>query len=213
MLRQSRSNLPAATPVHVVEWRPELTTATIDVLSRAFARNPIHLAAFGADRVVERNRTFFRAGLTLFRGRRLAAMRGADVVGFVHWIESPGCQVSLGQRVGLVPAMMRGFGLTSTLRVGSWLSTWAKNDVRGPHWHFGPIGVDPAVQGQGVGRLLMERYCTALDGAGSVGCLETDEPENVAFYQKFGFAVAKEVQAIGTTTFFMVRSARATLSC
>jgi len=26
----------------VVDWRPELMNATIDVLSRAFAKNPIH---------------------------------------------------------------------------------------------------------------------------------------------------------------------------
>jgi GNAT superfamily N-acetyltransferase/quercetin dioxygenase-like cupin family protein len=193
--------------IHVVEWQPELMDETVDVLSRAFAKNPIHLAAFGADRVVERNRTFFRVGLPLLRGRRLVALHGSKVVGFVHWVESPGCQYSTGQRVRLVPAMLRGFGLRSTRHVGSWLSAWAKHDERAPHWHFGPIGVDPDVQGQGVGRVLMEHYCSALDHTSVTGYLETDEPNNVAFYRRFGFEVVSEAQIIGTTTFFMVRTA------
>ncbi len=35
--------------------------------------------------------------------------------------------------------------------------------------------------------------------------LETDEPDNVPFYRKFGFEVVKEVQVIKTTTLFMAR--------
>jgi GNAT superfamily N-acetyltransferase len=191
--------------VTVVDWQPELTDATVDVLSRAFAGNPIHLAAFGAASVVERNRVFFRAGLSLFRGRRLVAMEGSKVVGFVHWVESPACQFSLSQRVSLVPAMLRGFGLKSTLRASAWLSAWAQNDDRGRHLHFGPIGVDPEMQGKGVGRLLMNAYCSALDSTRAAGFLETDKAENVAYYRKFGFEVVREAQVIGTTTFFMAR--------
>jgi len=191
--------------VDVVDWRPELMNATIDVLSRAFAKSPIHLAAFGTDSVVERNRVFFRVGLPLFRGRRLVAMEGPKVVGFMHWVESPGCQFSLGQKVSSVPSMFRGFGLRSTLRVSSWLAAWAQNDAAGLHWHLGPIGVDPEIQGKGVGRLLMSAYCSALDGKLASGFLETDKAENVAFYRRFGFEVVREVQVIGTTTFFMAR--------
>jgi len=105
--------------VNVADWQPQMTNVTLEILARAFAGNPIHLAAFGADSVIERNRAFFRAGLSVFRGRRLVAMDGPKV---------------------------RGFGLRSTLRVGSWLSAWARSDQEGPHSHFGPIGVDPEVQ-------------------------------------------------------------------
>jgi hypothetical protein len=64
----------------VVNWRTERTAETIDVLSRAFAEDPIHVAAFGADSVVERNRTFFAAGLSLFRGRRMMVVDGDKVI-------------------------------------------------------------------------------------------------------------------------------------
>ena len=41
------------------------------------------------------------------------------------------------------------------------------------------------------------------------GFLETDKAENVAFYRRFGFEVVREVEVIGTTTFFMARSGHA----
>jgi ribosomal protein S18 acetylase RimI-like enzyme len=192
----------------VVDWRPDLTDATVDVLARAFANNPIHVAAFGADSVVERNRVFFRVGLSLFRGHRLAVVEGSRVLGFMHWVESPGCKLSAGQRLGLVPTMLRGFGIRSTLRVGSWLSAWAANDRGGSHWHLGPIGVDPQIQRKGAGRLLMDVFCSALDEEPVLGFLETDKEENVGFYEKFGFEIEKEVEVIGAKTYFMTRLGR-----
>ena len=179
--------------IEVVDWRSDLVSPTVDVLSRAFAKNPMHVAAFGADSVVEKNKVFFRAGLSLFRGRRLVAMEGDKVVGFMHWVESPKCQLSAGQRLGLVPAMLHGFGLQSTMRVGTWLSAWARNDDRDSHWHFGPVGVDPGAQSKGIGRKLMDVFCAALDDHAVKGFLETDKPENVDFYRKWNFEVSKEV--------------------
>lgn len=192
----------------VIDWRPEMADATVGLLARAFAKNPIHVAALGADNVVERNRVFFQLGLSLFRGHRAVATEGSKILGFMHYVESPGCKFSPGQRLSLVPPMLRGFGLKSTLEVGSWLSAWAKNDEHDPHCHFGPIGVDPEAQGRGVGRLLMDNFCAALDGKSTAGFLETDKAENVGFYERFGFHVVKEVQVIGTTTFFMSRPSR-----
>jgi len=191
--------------VRLVEWHPDLESATIDLLARAFSTNPIHIAAFGVESVVACNRDFFRAGLSLFRGRRLVAMDGPRVIGFAHWAESPHCRIPAGQRLRLVPVMLRSFGLRPTLRVGAWLSAWGKNDPPGAHWHFGPIGVAPEAQRKGVGRRLMDAYCGTLDERGSVGFLETDKPENVSFYRKWGFAVTTQATVIGATTYFMTR--------
>lgn len=54
----------------------------------------------------------------------------------------------------------------------------------------------------------MDIFCSALDDKSALGFLETDKPENVGFYKRFGFEVVKKVQVIGTTTFFMARAAR-----
>jgi ribosomal protein S18 acetylase RimI-like enzyme len=132
---------------------------------------------------------------------------GDDVLGFIHWVESPGCQYSAGKRLSLVPTMLRGFGLQATLRVGPWLSAWAKNDDAGPHVHLGPIGVDPRLHGKGIGGCMMKDFCAALDAKSSAGFLETDKTENVGFYEKYGFDVVREARVIGTVTYFMRRAA------
>jgi GNAT superfamily N-acetyltransferase len=49
------------------------------------------------------------------------------------------------------------------------------------------IGVDPAHQGEGIGRLLLAPILRAADGAGLPVYLETEEPATVAFYQRLGF--------------------------
>ena len=185
-----------------------MTPATIAMLSKAFAGNPIHVRAFGADRVLARNDTFFRVGLSVFGGDRLAALDGSRLVGFAHWVESPGCRVTAVQRVRLLPALVRGLGIRASLRVSAWLSAWAANDPADAHWHFGPIGVDPDFQGRGVGRQLMTAFCAALDERSASGFLETDKPENVRFYERSGFGVIGEVPVIGVPTYFMARSAR-----
>ena len=83
--------------------------------------------------------------------------------------------------------MVRGFGLGSALRVGSWLSVWSKSDPKTAHSHLGPIGVSPEAQGQWIGRRLMDAYCNELDRTGEAGYLETDRPENVTFLSSIWF--------------------------
>jgi ribosomal protein S18 acetylase RimI-like enzyme len=191
--------------IDLVDWHPAMELDTIDLLARAFANNPLHIAAFGRGSVIDRNRAFFRAGLPLFLGHRVAAMDGSKLVGFMHWVESPSCQVPAGLRLGLLPLMLRDLGFRSTLRVISWLSAWSKHDSDDRHWHFGPIGVDPDVQGTGVGRRMMELFCAELDDRSAIGFLETDKPENVGFYRKFGFDTVNETPVIGVMTYFMIR--------
>lgn len=194
--------------MELADWRPDLAEGTLDVLARAFATNPLHVAAFGSRTTVAKNRAFFRTGLALFRGQSVVAIDGNRVVGFAHWVESPGCRLSPMQRLRVLPTLARGVGVRSIQRTASWLSVWATNDPTDRHWHFGPIGIDPDRQGDGIGRALMDRFCTVVDAVPSPAFLETDKPENVYFYERFGFEVIKRAQTIGTTTYFMVRPPR-----
>jgi hypothetical protein len=51
----------------------------------------------------------------------------------------------------------------------------------------------------------MGEYLARLDTAGEEAHLETDKAENVAFYEKFGFAVTGEVSVLGGPAWFMRR--------
>jgi len=54
----------------------------------------------------------------------------------------------------------------------------------------------------------MERYCEEVDRTGEGGYLETDRPENVNFYRRFGFETLEEALVLGVRNYFMWRKAR-----
>jgi len=85
------------------------------------------------------------------------------------------------------------------------MSAWAKYDPAEPHSHLGPVAVDPELQGRGVGSMLLAEYCQRLDQRTMLSYLETDKPENVRLYQRFGYHVTAEAEVLGVTSWFMTR--------
>jgi ribosomal protein S18 acetylase RimI-like enzyme len=189
----------------IEEFNPEMTDDVAGVLARAFVTNPINIAAFGVDQL-SANETFFRGGLRVMRGRKLVALEGSRILGFIHWATAPGCQLSEVEKLAVVPRMIQEFGVQRSLRISSWLTTWSKHDPKDPHCHLGPIGIDPAVQRRGIGQRLMALYCEDLERTAISGYLVTDRPENVPFYERFGFKVTQEIPVIGTPNFLMQRN-------
>ena len=187
--------------------RAEHNDYAVRLLARAIVTNPLHVALFGQNRIAE-NEAFFRIGLRVMKGQKLAAFADGEVLGFIHWVDSPRCQFSAAEKLKMLPAMIGGLGLRPAARVGSWLSVWTRHDPADPHVHLGPIGVSPEAQGRGIGRQRMERYCTYLDEAAAAGYLETDRSRNVEFYNKFGFEVTGTVSIHGVLNYFMRRSVR-----
>jgi ribosomal protein S18 acetylase RimI-like enzyme len=188
----------------IEEFSTDMTEAAAAMLARAFVTNPIHLAIFGPGQLAA-NETFFRMGLPLMVGRKLVALEEGGLVGLVHWIEWPRCQPSDADSRRLAPAALRAFGVRTGWRIGTWLNAWSKRDPASPHLHLGPIGVSPDAQGRGIGGRLMERYCEELDRANRAGYLETDRPEKVRFYERFGFQVQAEIEVLKVPNFLMAR--------
>ena len=190
--------------ITVESFRPEQATEASGVLARAFASNPAHVAAFGRP-AVAKNEAFFRTVLTVTKGPKFVATDGSRILGLIHWVHSSQCQVSPGEKLRLLPVITARLGVTATWRVLSWLSTWSKHDPKASHLHLGPIGVAPEAQGQHIGDRLMTQYCEALAESAESGYLETDRPENVGFYRRFGFETTEEIQVIGVRNYLMWR--------
>jgi ribosomal protein S18 acetylase RimI-like enzyme len=186
--------------------QPEQAADTSRMLARAFTTNPLHVAAFGPA-ALTRNEAFFKGGLATFKGTKLVATSGTQIAGFIHWVSAPACQLSEFEKITILPTLVSGVGLGSAIKLGRWLTAWSKHDPAGGHVHLGPVGVSPDAQGTGVGRRLMERYCAELDRTGGTGYLETDRPENIAFYRRFGFDTVDEAPVLGVPNFFMRRPA------
>lgn len=193
-----------------VELRPiegaEIQTAAL-VAARGMRDNPLHVAAIGDDperRVRVMQRVFSRL-LTLPGRETFGAWDGDRLVGVADSTEPGRCQPSPRDQLRLAPALV--MAGRAAPRMSRWLSTWAKHDPEPQHSHFGPLAVDPDLQGKGIGSLLLSAYCRRLDEAGLLGYLETDKPENVRLYERFGFAVTAEADVIGVKNWFMTREA------
>jgi GNAT superfamily N-acetyltransferase len=88
------------------------------------------------------------------------------------------------------------------------VSVMCEHDPDERHIHVGPVGVEPGVQGLGVGAAMLGRIGELLDAEGEVAWLETDKPENVVFYRRHGFDVAVEERRLGFPIWFMRRTPR-----
>lgn len=76
------------------------------------------------------------------------------------------------------------------------------------HWHVGPVGVEPGLQGRGVGAAVMTRLCESMDAEGEIAFLETETAANVVFYRRLGFEVVSEAELPGLPLWFMRREPR-----
>jgi GNAT superfamily N-acetyltransferase len=78
----------------------------------------------------------------------------------------------------------------------------------GPHWYLWALGVEPAVQGQGIGGRLLRPVLARADAVGLPCYLETETERNVVFYRKHGFEVVTEerVPGHGVILWTMARS-------
>lgn len=194
--------------IEVRDLRPEEVSAAVGVLARGMRDNPLHVAAYGTDpewrlRCHER---LMRAVLTGSPALEpICAVRDATVVGLTGVAPPGACQPTVGQRLRMLPTMAT-LGPRTAGRVVRWVSMWAERDPEERHVHLGPLAVDSHLQGRGIGSLIMREHCRRLDGAGEVGYLETDEAENVRFYERFGYEVVGEQPVLGVPNWFMRRS-------
>jgi ribosomal protein S18 acetylase RimI-like enzyme len=193
--------------IHIEALNRDMAPQACRMLALAFVTNPLNIAAFGPSQLA-RNEEFFRVALAAMKGPKLVATDGSQILGLIHWVHSPHCQFSWFEQLRMAPAMVKGVGLGSALRVGSWQSVWSKYDPSPTHSHLGPLGVSPEAQGQHIGHRLMEKYCEELDRSSFAGYLETDRPENVSFYRRFGFEVTDEVTVLGIPNYLMWRKAK-----
>lgn len=131
---------------------PELFVAA-QLLGRGMCDNPVNVQAFGHDGA-RRRRALMRFFLPVLRGlyRRgliLGAFSEGTLVG-VSAVTPPGfCQPTRREKLAVIPSLVFGNPLRTSLRTLQWVGDWERRDPAAPHWHLGPVAVDPHVQGRG----------------------------------------------------------------
>lgn len=193
--------------VEVRGLRQDEIPAAVAVLARGMRDNPLQVAAYGED-PERRERVHAKLVTGLFRvftaQQPLCAIENGTIIGVTGVAPIGTCRPSAVQGLRLTPGLMS-VGPRTAVRVGKWVAAWAKRDPDEEHVHLGPLAVDRDHQGRGIGSQLMAEHCRRLDAAHEVGYLETDKPENVRFYKKFGFEVIDDATVIGVPNWFMRR--------
>lgn len=200
--------------------------AVVDLLARAMRDNPTSIGMFGPDpeRRLRSLRTVYGVLLSDLAQPPLVARWGGRVVGAAAVSPPEACFYRRSQartrRIGFagrslyvesprvpwrhLPGLLR-IGLPALGRIATMTRAGSAHDPAHRHWHIELVGVDPELQGQGIGGKLMEAALGPADEAGEEAYLETDTPENVAFYRRRGFEVTGQEEPLQVRTWYMER--------
>lgn len=75
-----------------------------------------------------------------------------------------------------------------------------------PHWYLGVLASHPRRRGEGLARLVAQAGLDAAAEAGLPAVLETTNPDNVAMYERSGWATTAELtDVIGLTVWVLQR--------
>ncbi len=197
--------------VEIADTRPEETAAAVAVAARAMCTSPLVFAVLGPDHE-RRYRYTHRMFTLLYRlaahQRPLVARLDGRIVASANDLAGFACRPRAIDVARVVPALAA-TGPRAAVRTVRWIRDWEGRDPDRAHAHFGPFGVEPALQGRGIGSVLLREYTGRLDRAGEHSYLETEKPENVALYSRFGFEVIDEAEVLGVANWFMWREAGA----
>ena len=81
-------------------------------------------------------------------------------------------------------------GCSNYYRIIEFMSAQSATLVDDAVWYLSIVAVDPGLQGQGLGRKLLEPTLAEADRAGATCYLETFGPQNLGFYRHLGFGDA-----------------------
>jgi GNAT superfamily N-acetyltransferase len=178
------------------------------VAGRALSTSPTSYWTWGDDALVRLRRSLdVFVGFVQGQTAPLGALIGEHVVGVCGAAPPGECIAATSGEAGrVVPETIEGHGSQSRIQY-IW-SIYCTRDLPERHWHLGPVSVEPALQGLGIGALMLRAFGEQMDAAGEVGWLETDKPENVVFYRRAGWEVADELTEHGLTSWWMRRDPR-----
>lgn len=171
------------------------------VLGRAFDDDPVTswMLPDPAARRRKLHRVF--AALTRYHhlsrgGVEVAASSGSGIGACALWDPPGEWKHTTAEELRAMPGLLLTFG--ATVRRGWQASELMKrHHPEEPHWYLAVIGSDPSVRGTGQGRALMQSRLDRCDAEHAPAYLESSNPANIGYYQRFGFEVTGEVTLPG----------------
>lgn len=171
---------------------PDLLDKATDTLERAFSTDPMFTWIFPDPG--KRSQSLRRLNrVPLVFGRRYGRVTQAHgAMATAIWLP-PGRAMTVGEmaRAGILGVPFR-VGFRAFARFMGALDTMGrlhKQYVPEPHWYLLVLGVDPQLQGRGLGSALVREGLARADQANCPCYLETSNERNLAFYERHGFTM------------------------
>ena len=182
--------------IDVAPGRRADVRALARTLGRAFHDDPV--MTWMLPDVAARARGLPRMFATLTRhhflgGGGMEVARGSDTIGAAAlWDPPGGWKQSRLEGLIMTPGFIWAFGPRAS--VGQEVAeTMKRLHPEEPHWYLAVIGSDPSVRGKGFGQALMASRLDRVDAGHAPAYLESTKPDNVPYYQRFGFEVTGEI--------------------
>jgi GNAT superfamily N-acetyltransferase len=169
------------------------------VLGRAFYDDPVSIWIMPDDKTRTVHLRKFFAAITrhhhLAGGGVEVASDGSSIGAAALWDPPGRWKQSSREQLMMLPSFILGFGLrlTTGRKLGEVLELMKQQHPEEPHWYLAVIGSDTAVRGQGYGQALMRSRLDRVDAEHAPAYLESSKPENVPYYQRFGFELSGEI--------------------
>lgn len=172
------------------------------MLGRAFAADPMAMLI-----EPDRHRRVERLGRSFeLEARQIYLPQGESYVAgggraAALWAKPGAWQPPLWRQVVMAPPYLRIWGLRRLPAMVRMYAAAQRHHPRRPlHWFLAVLGVDPEHQGRGLGTALVRHALDRYDQEGTPAYLETTNPANPPFYQRFGFEIRDEFGLPGGLT-------------
>jgi len=179
------------------------------VLGRAFRDNPINRAVLPGRSARGR----CRANSASMRAQLASALQGGLVLGACEGDSLCGALIAVppGRHPLHLPPLalrLRAFlaqGPRATGRLSRVFDALQAVHPERSHWYLSIVGVDPSRSGRGIGSALLRALLAHVAESPAPVYLETDEPRNLPFYDRFGFSAVGELRVLGVHVWRMER--------
>jgi len=178
--------MASPTPIDIRDATPADAPRVVATLSRAFEQDPVFDWVFPDP--AARARSAPKVFELFFAGNAPPGMRlvTPDCSAVTLW-HAPNTPDEIGLRAAWRMWRAAGSAIFRFKRVGEAVEAHFPPQ---PFWYLHIAGVDPAHQGKGLGRAIVQ---AGLDRIGNAPVyLETSKPKNLGFYESLGFRVVDE---------------------
>jgi ribosomal protein S18 acetylase RimI-like enzyme len=164
-------------------------------LARAFDDDPLVNWMVAQDKRRSR-RVFDAMSLTL---RKMTMPHGEvyttpEIQGGALWTPPGKWKMGVLQQILLLPEVVKFATVRRIPKVMGGIGAIEKKHPHQPHYYLFVLGVDPEMQGKGLGTQLMAPILERCDREGVPAYLESSKEKNLPLYERNGFKVTEQFQ-------------------